>query len=122
MTDAAPPWAYEQVALSAHDPRWAETARSECATLAEVLGPSIEHIGSTAVPGLVAKPIVDLMAAVADPADHPRWAEQLAFRDRLRADPQLARDYAALKRRLAVAHADDREAYTEGKAAFIARS
>ena len=55
-------------------------------------------------------------------ADTPRWREQLAFRDRLRADPALRDDYAALKRRLAAAHAGDREAYTAGKGAFVARA
>lgn len=38
--------------------------------VARALGPvacSIEHIGSTAVPGLAAKPIIDLLVAVKDP-------------------------------------------------------
>ncbi len=51
----------------------------------------------------------------------PRWAEQLWFRDRLRARPGLAAEYAQLKRRLAREFADDREAYAEGKAAFVRR-
>lgn len=55
-------------------------------------------------------------------AGHPRWAQQIAFRDALRRDDQLARRYAALKRRLADEHADDREAYTDGKARFIAHA
>ena len=37
----------------------------------------------------------------------------------LRADPAIARDYEALKRELAITFADDRRAYTEGKAGFI---
>lgn len=44
---------------------------------------------------------------------------RLRFRDRLRADPELAREYAALKRNLAARFADDREAYTEAKRQFI---
>ncbi len=51
----------------------------------------------------------------------PRWAEQLRFRDRLRASPALAAEYAELKRRLAREFAGDREGYTEGKAAFVQR-
>lgn len=51
---------------------------------------------------------------------HPRWTEQLAFRDALRRDAGLARRYEELKRRLSAEHADDREAYTVGKAAFVA--
>ena len=43
----------------------------------------------------------------------------LRFRDRLRADPTLACEYAALKRRLAGRFANDREAYTEAKRQFI---
>jgi GrpB-like predicted nucleotidyltransferase (UPF0157 family) len=50
-----------------------------------------------------------------------RWVEQLRFRDRLRAQPALAAEYAELKRRLAREHADDREAYSDGKAAFVRR-
>jgi GrpB-like predicted nucleotidyltransferase (UPF0157 family) len=49
----------------------------------------------------------------------PRYQDELAFRDRLRADPRTAERYAALKRDLAERHAEDREAYTEAKGAFI---
>ena len=51
--------------------------------------------------------------------DSPRWAEQIAFRDLLRADAALARRYATLKHELAAEHAADRETYTAGKADFI---
>jgi len=53
-------------------------------------------------------------------AGHPRWAEQIAFRDALRRDDGLARSYEELKRRLAAQHAGDREAYTDAKAEFVA--
>jgi GrpB-like predicted nucleotidyltransferase (UPF0157 family) len=53
-------------------------------------------------------------------AGHPRWSEQIAFRDALRRDGELARRYEDLKRRLSARYAQDREAYTEAKAAFIA--
>jgi GrpB-like predicted nucleotidyltransferase (UPF0157 family) len=176
VSDAVPPWAYEKPKLRPHDPRWGEMAAAERARLAGLLAPwlaeGVEHVGSTAVPGLAAKPVIDLMAAVHDPgaaaseagpllaadgwcyvppeldgrpwrrffvkpdasgqhraahlhliaAGHPRWAQQIAFRDALRRDDQLARRYAALKRRLADEHADDREAYTDGKARFIAHA
>lgn len=52
-------------------------------------------------------------------AGHPRWAQQLAFRDALRRDAQLARSYEDLKRHLALQYADDREAYSVAKARFI---
>ena len=57
----------EPVSLSEHDPAWADRYRAEKRELIERLGtaaPEIEHIGSTAVPGLLAKPIVDLMLGV----------------------------------------------------------
>ena len=54
-------------------------------------------------------------------ADAPQAAALLAFRDALRADDALAADYAALKRRLAVEHRDDRDAYTDAKADFVHR-
>jgi GrpB-like predicted nucleotidyltransferase (UPF0157 family) len=174
VSAADPPWAHEKPELCPHDPRWAECARAERARLAEVLGPwlvdGVEHVGSTAVPGLAAKPIIDLMASVTDPgvvvgeagerlaaagwcyvppeldqhpyrrfyvkpdasgqhriahlhvirAGHPRWAEQITFRDALRADDRLAQSYADLKRRLAEQHEDDREAYSAAKAGFVA--
>jgi GrpB protein len=47
---------------------------------------------------------------------------KLAFRDRLRRDPQMAGRYAALKHRLAIRHAHDREQYTDAKAEFIRRA
>jgi GrpB-like predicted nucleotidyltransferase (UPF0157 family) len=50
-----------------------------------------------------------------------RWHEQLLFRDRLRIEPALADEYAALKTRAAAEHPDDREAYTQAKAEFIRR-
>ncbi len=43
----------------------------------------------------------------------------LTLRDALRADPELAVAYAALKRDLAERFRDDRDAYAEGKSAFI---
>jgi GrpB-like predicted nucleotidyltransferase (UPF0157 family) len=39
----------------------------------------------------------------------------------VRARPELATEYATLKRGLAREHAGDREAYTEGKTAFVRR-
>ena len=58
---------HEEVALQAYDPRWPErfvTERDRLLALFPLVFVDIEHIGSTAVPGLVAKPIVDLLAGV----------------------------------------------------------
>jgi GrpB-like predicted nucleotidyltransferase (UPF0157 family) len=46
----------------------------------------------------------------------------LSFRDKLRGDPRLASRYAALKADLAARFPNDREAYTNGKAEFVARA
>jgi GrpB-like predicted nucleotidyltransferase (UPF0157 family) len=53
------------------------------------------------------------------PLNSRRWTEPLAFRDLLVADATVARDYAALKFRLAAAYRNDRERYTEEKGPFI---
>lgn len=55
------------VLLASHDPRWAAAFESERVRLHEALTQiacSIEHIGSTSVAGLIAKPIVDIAIAV----------------------------------------------------------
>jgi len=52
------------------------------------------------------------------PAGHRLW-EGIAFRDYLRARPEEAARYAALKRELAGRYREDREGYTEAKAAFV---
>jgi GrpB-like predicted nucleotidyltransferase (UPF0157 family) len=55
------------------------------------------------------------------PAGGRRFADELAFRDRLRADPVAAAEYTSLKRKLAERFRDDREAYTDAKSEFVAR-
>lgn len=165
-----PVWATARVEVQPADPRWqrlGEQLREELTlSLARWLAAPIEHVGSTAVPGLPAKPVLDLQAVVLDldcasavaqavagngwhlvppeldarpwrrflvkvagdvrvahlhlmAVDCERWVEQLAFRDALRADFDLRRRYAALKQELATHHANDREAYTAGKADFV---
>lgn len=52
-----------------YDPRWPELAGQAIGELTEALPETftrIEHIGSTSVPGLAAKPVIDLMAGVDD--------------------------------------------------------
>jgi GrpB-like predicted nucleotidyltransferase (UPF0157 family) len=60
------------IRIADYDPRWPELAAAAIAEL-HVAAPgvftAIEHIGSTAVPGLAAKPVIDLMAATTD-LDH----------------------------------------------------
>lgn len=173
MSGAVPSWTYEKTEVYPPDPGWAGQGVAECARLSELLAPwlidGVEHVGSTAVPGLAAKPIIDVMASVTDPdlvveqasqrlatggwcpvppeldrrpwrrffvkpdisgqrrvahlhvirCGHPRWFEQIAFRDALRDDDELARRYEALKCRLAEQYGYDRERYAGDKAEFI---
>lgn len=68
-----PGWATEDVYLADANPVWAlrgEQERNQLeALLASWLIARVEHIGSTSIPGLVAKPIIDLQALVTDLAD-----------------------------------------------------
>ncbi|HLJ47258.1 MAG TPA: GrpB family protein [Bryobacteraceae bacterium] len=56
-----------RVSLSPHDPRWLDLARRESRRLAEVAGDNlitVHHIGSTAIPGISTKPVIDLLPVV----------------------------------------------------------
>ena len=152
------------ISVVPYDPEWVRRFDEERALLEDVLAPWLEggihHVGSTAVPGLAAKPYVDMIAGVGDfeeartaygpleahgyvhtphrpgIAHHfskrethnlhltepgsDLWVERLAFRDRLRADAALAREYEELKLRLA-GEVDDLGEYTLGKREFVAR-
>ena len=160
----------EPVHISAYDPAWPARFDVQRDRVTAVLEPwlaaPVEHVGSTSVPGLPAKPIVDILAPVKslgqaqhavaplqadgwlfwpeDPCryyrlwflrpqpearthhlhviehDHPQARAVLAFRDALRADPGLRAGYADLKRQLAREHRDNRNAYTNAKADFVA--
>ena len=58
-----------RVAIVPYSDDWAESARREIERLSDALGSvlhGVHHIGSTAVPGLAAKPILDLMPLVSD--------------------------------------------------------
>src|SRR2546425_13311206 len=60
----------EEIAIAPYDPRWPELFRQEKQHLPSCLPPDlirrIEHFGSTAVPGLAAKPIVDMLVEGTD--------------------------------------------------------
>jgi GrpB-like predicted nucleotidyltransferase (UPF0157 family) len=59
-----------QIALVPYDPEWPRRYEAERALLEDALRPSlhggIHHVGSTAVPGLAAKPVIDMIAGVRD--------------------------------------------------------
>jgi GrpB-like predicted nucleotidyltransferase (UPF0157 family) len=159
----------ESIKVVACDPQWSERFERERDHLTDAIEPwvsgGIHHVGSTAVPGLEAKPTIDVLVGVEDlesargcfeplaelaylyapyrpeemhwfckpspsrrefhlhlvPADSQRFRDELAFRDRLRESPEVAREYAQLKKSLAERFRTDREGYTVGKSDFIAR-
>ncbi len=162
-----------EIEIVDYDPRWPARFALESARIRSVLAePSleIEHHGSTAVPGLAAKPVIDMLVATdsmaratryamvlveygyqeVDPRyrelwperivlvrrehgtrvchvhlmlrGHPIWKRLLAFRDYLRSHPEVAAEYAALKRDLARTTGPDRHAYMTAKGDFIGRT
>lgn len=57
----------QQIVVQDYDPRWPEIYEQDRTAIARALGPmvqAIEHVGSTAVPGLAAKPIIDIIVGV----------------------------------------------------------
>ena len=159
--------------ISVYDPRWALEFDAERERIERALGElacRIDHNGSTSVPGLDAKPVIDIQVSVqrlqplgayakplvslgyvhvpdADdafcpffhrPLDWPHThhvhvvqsggleeRRTLAFRDYLREHADVAREYAALKKRLAAladaSSAESRERYTHAKSELIER-
>lgn len=69
------------IRIVGYDPRWPKAAEAELRRIREALrtvATRLEHVGSTAVPGLAAKPILDLQLSVADVWARSRYAELLA--------------------------------------------
>jgi GrpB-like predicted nucleotidyltransferase (UPF0157 family) len=73
-----------------YDPHWPDLFSREAGRIGSVLGSAalrIEHVGSTSVPGLAAKPIIDLLLAVADSAEEDAYVpvlEVAGYRLRIR--------------------------------------
>ena len=68
------------IELRDYDPRWPELYAEHAARLGAALGERavrVEHVGSTAVPGLAAKPIIDIALEVPDSADEPAYVGDL---------------------------------------------
>ena len=159
--------AKRKIVLKPHRPEWAaafeEMRQSIRAACGDVVV-EMHHIGSTSIPGIAAKPIIDMLPTVrrcedgcacvaplaalgleylgaygiegrhyfrsTDPprhhlhmfaADHPEVGRHLRFRDYLRANPEEARAYQALKRSLAAQYVDDVDGYADAKTAFCNR-
>jgi GrpB-like predicted nucleotidyltransferase (UPF0157 family) len=71
------------IPLAPYDPAWPAAYEQLAALIREALGDEVlllEHVGSTAVPGLAAKPIIDILLAVADSADEAAYVPPLEER------------------------------------------
>ena len=71
----------DEIVVVPHDAAWPARFRIESQLLHVALSelkPSIEHIGSTAVPGLAAKPIIDMLVGVESLAAFETQAKRLA--------------------------------------------
>jgi GrpB-like predicted nucleotidyltransferase (UPF0157 family) len=69
-----------RVRLAEHDPSWAARYAELAGAVREALGERVlllEHCGSTSVPGLAAKPVIDMLLLVADPADEAAYVPDL---------------------------------------------
>jgi len=68
------------IALVEYDSRWPMLFEREAGRVRTILGDAvvrIEHVGSTSVPGLAAKPIIDIVMEVADSSDESSYATPL---------------------------------------------
>lgn len=134
------------VEIADYDAAWPARFEAERARIDVALGPlasRIEHIGSTAVPGLAAKPIVDVLVELADPDDEPAYVPRMEAagyvlrvrepRHRMFRTPAHdvhvhvwpagsaeADDYLLLRNRLRN-HAGDRRLYEDAKRALAGR-
>jgi GrpB-like predicted nucleotidyltransferase (UPF0157 family) len=68
------------VLVVAYDSRWPELFEREAARIRATLGVRVlllEHVGSTSVPGLAAKPVIDVVMEVADSRDEAAYVPEL---------------------------------------------
>jgi GrpB-like predicted nucleotidyltransferase (UPF0157 family) len=68
------------ILIADYDPSWPERFVTERARISKALGPTavtIDHIGSTAVPGLAAKPIIDIAVGITDVEDDDAYVPAL---------------------------------------------
>jgi GrpB-like predicted nucleotidyltransferase (UPF0157 family) len=90
VTLGEPPRLTGPIHLAEYDPQWPRLVEALAGGIREALGAralQLEHVGSTAVPGLAAKPILDLDLVVADSSDEASYVpdlERLGYVLRLR--------------------------------------
>ncbi len=67
--------------IAEHDPSWRERFEEEAGRIKEIFGDDairIEHVGSTSVPGLAAKPTIDILVIVGSAAAADKYNEPMA--------------------------------------------
>jgi len=80
------PAKWQSIVIEDYDPAWVDRFAAASSPLTEALGSlivSIEHVGSTSVPGLAAKPIIDIDLLIDDTTDESRYIpalEKLGYR------------------------------------------
>lgn len=75
-----PPKLDGPLVVADYDPGWPALYQREAERIRAALGTRVlllEHVGSTSVPGLAAKPIIDILLVVADPADEDAYVPDL---------------------------------------------
>jgi GrpB-like predicted nucleotidyltransferase (UPF0157 family) len=93
-----------KVVVEDYNPAWPSWFESDRAAIVDALGERalrVEHTGSTSVPGLPAKPIIDILLLVADTVDEPAYVpalERAGFRLRIREPEWL--EHRMLRRRV----------------------
>jgi GrpB-like predicted nucleotidyltransferase (UPF0157 family) len=77
---AEPPRLVGRIEVADYDPAWPRLFEREADRIKAVLGERVvrlEHVGSTSVPGLAAKPIIDILLVVPDSGDEPAYVPAL---------------------------------------------
>lgn len=72
----------KKIEVKSYDPVWPKTFEQEAAKIKDALGGNciaIHHIGSTSVPGLLAKPVIDMICVVKNQANAVQPLESLGF-------------------------------------------
>jgi GrpB-like predicted nucleotidyltransferase (UPF0157 family) len=80
VTVGGPPPQYQEIVVADYDPIWPHWFESAASRIREALGDQVlqlDHVGSTSVPGLPAKPLIDINMAVPDTTDENAYVPPL---------------------------------------------
>jgi GrpB-like predicted nucleotidyltransferase (UPF0157 family) len=73
-------WRAGRIRSAEYDPEWPTLYERDASRIRSVLGERtllLEHVGSTSVPGLPAKPMIDILLALADSSDEPAYVPDM---------------------------------------------